>query len=431
MSKCPECPPEGAPGWMVTYGDLMTLLLCFFVLLFSFSSLDVIVMKSLKESYVGAYGFMDGHSAIDGAGVSQQPQKFSSKLFDRSMEKVRKAKSDKFPRDQLVFLNGLANEVDRAIGLIEQAESAEQASLDRMEQLRPVVQEKIPDDSEKESPAQNEKESIRDYLAKTVDPRAPESVSERREPRLMTAPSREESRKKMNDLDPQRNYADQPVDKVVLARGGDGQRKLGDASRNQKLIGRNLPLAGNPGENEMQEDSTGHKLRHNRLMDRVDGQGQRKRFDYPVPVREFIESDINNIAGEVKDSQSDANRTVQTTVMLDAADLFSFGQASLKPGASQDQVFTTLRELLLEHRGEGYFQIESYVDGTEVPEGISAREFSLWRSIEIIQAVMRFDSRITPSMLSAVGWGVAKAQAGKRGGKPNSRVEIRLVKSRP
>ena len=36
MGKCPKC-PEGAPDWMVTYGDLVTLLLCFFVLLYAMS----------------------------------------------------------------------------------------------------------------------------------------------------------------------------------------------------------------------------------------------------------------------------------------------------------------------------------------------------------------------------------------------------------
>ena len=40
MSKKQQCPPVGAPDWMVSYGDLMSLLLCFFVMLFSMSSMD-------------------------------------------------------------------------------------------------------------------------------------------------------------------------------------------------------------------------------------------------------------------------------------------------------------------------------------------------------------------------------------------------------
>ncbi|HAI12120.1 MAG TPA: hypothetical protein DCM28_10480 [Phycisphaerales bacterium] len=34
-----KCPPEGAPEWLVTYGDMMTLLLCFFVILVSLSEI--------------------------------------------------------------------------------------------------------------------------------------------------------------------------------------------------------------------------------------------------------------------------------------------------------------------------------------------------------------------------------------------------------
>ena len=47
----------GGASWMDTYGDLVTLLLCFFVLLFSFSSMD----SSKWEALVGA---MSGSNAI-------------------------------------------------------------------------------------------------------------------------------------------------------------------------------------------------------------------------------------------------------------------------------------------------------------------------------------------------------------------------------
>lgn len=38
--KCPEC-PEGAPDWLVSYGDMTTLLLCFFVFLLVTAKVDV------------------------------------------------------------------------------------------------------------------------------------------------------------------------------------------------------------------------------------------------------------------------------------------------------------------------------------------------------------------------------------------------------
>ena len=44
----------GAPEWMVTFSDCMTLLLTFFVLLLSFSSFDDRVFRNLKAIYSNA-----------------------------------------------------------------------------------------------------------------------------------------------------------------------------------------------------------------------------------------------------------------------------------------------------------------------------------------------------------------------------------------
>lgn len=46
----------GAPGWIVTFGDLMSLLLCFFVLLLSFSELDRQKYKQVAGSMEKAFG---------------------------------------------------------------------------------------------------------------------------------------------------------------------------------------------------------------------------------------------------------------------------------------------------------------------------------------------------------------------------------------
>ena len=40
MQRKPEEPPKGAAPWMSTFSDLMNLLLCFFVLLFSMSTVN-------------------------------------------------------------------------------------------------------------------------------------------------------------------------------------------------------------------------------------------------------------------------------------------------------------------------------------------------------------------------------------------------------
>ena len=50
---------KGAPEWMATYGDLVTLLLCFFVLLFSFSTIDNNKFKAIIQSMQGSLGVLD------------------------------------------------------------------------------------------------------------------------------------------------------------------------------------------------------------------------------------------------------------------------------------------------------------------------------------------------------------------------------------
>ena len=53
--KKQEEAPKGSPAWMATFSDLMNLLLCFFVLLFSMSTVDAekfeMVVASLQSSF--------------------------------------------------------------------------------------------------------------------------------------------------------------------------------------------------------------------------------------------------------------------------------------------------------------------------------------------------------------------------------------------
>lgn len=46
----------GLPGWVMTFADLMTLLMCFFVLLLSFSEMDVAKFKQMAGSMEQAFG---------------------------------------------------------------------------------------------------------------------------------------------------------------------------------------------------------------------------------------------------------------------------------------------------------------------------------------------------------------------------------------
>ena len=60
---CEECPPEGAPAWMATFSDLVTLLLTFFVLLYAMSKQDDSKFKSVAGSIRKAFA---GNSKVVG-----------------------------------------------------------------------------------------------------------------------------------------------------------------------------------------------------------------------------------------------------------------------------------------------------------------------------------------------------------------------------
>ncbi|MBU0479817.1 MAG: OmpA family protein [Proteobacteria bacterium] len=50
------CPPAGAPAWMCTFADLMSLLMTFFILLLSFSEMDRQKFKQVAGSMEKAFG---------------------------------------------------------------------------------------------------------------------------------------------------------------------------------------------------------------------------------------------------------------------------------------------------------------------------------------------------------------------------------------
>ncbi|MCK4707828.1 MAG: type VI secretion system protein TssL, partial [Gammaproteobacteria bacterium] len=52
---CPVC-EEGLPPWLATFADLMSLLMCFFVLLLSFAEMDVLKYKQVAGAMKMAFG---------------------------------------------------------------------------------------------------------------------------------------------------------------------------------------------------------------------------------------------------------------------------------------------------------------------------------------------------------------------------------------
>lgn len=77
-------PPKGAPAYMTTYGDMMTLLLCFFVLLLSFSTMEIEKFKSAAASLRGAMSVLP----------------YQTKVIPTPVEMVRPTKGEKKERSR-------------------------------------------------------------------------------------------------------------------------------------------------------------------------------------------------------------------------------------------------------------------------------------------------------------------------------------------
>lgn len=110
--KC-KCPP-GAPLWMATFADLATLLMCFFVLLLSFSEMDVLKFKQIAGSMKFAFGVQNVLEVKDiPKGTSVIAQEFRPGRPEPTPIEVIMQQTIDIPQKTLDFHDG---ESDRAGG---------------------------------------------------------------------------------------------------------------------------------------------------------------------------------------------------------------------------------------------------------------------------------------------------------------------------
>ncbi|MDR3001073.1 MAG: flagellar motor protein MotB [Fibromonadaceae bacterium] len=72
--KCPEC-VKGAPAWMTTFSDMVTLLLTFFVLLLSMANFEPVKYALTVQSLQGAFGVLETFPTIPIHPIVQIPKK--------------------------------------------------------------------------------------------------------------------------------------------------------------------------------------------------------------------------------------------------------------------------------------------------------------------------------------------------------------------
>ncbi len=76
---------EGAPAWVVTFGDLMSLLLCFFVLMLSFSEMNRKKYRVISGSIKQAFGIQRKLPVFE----SPKGQKLIAREFDQAIAQAR------------------------------------------------------------------------------------------------------------------------------------------------------------------------------------------------------------------------------------------------------------------------------------------------------------------------------------------------------
>lgn len=88
-----EDSPEGAPAWMLTFSDCMTLLLTFFVMLLSFSSFDAMALRRLRGAmnFKSAPSISDDEERVDDS-VTVEVQPLMDRT-DKGAEKKRTSES--------------------------------------------------------------------------------------------------------------------------------------------------------------------------------------------------------------------------------------------------------------------------------------------------------------------------------------------------
>lgn len=97
-NKCPEC-PKCLPGWLVQFGDLMSLLLTFFILLLSMAVMDKKKVEEYFDIMKKAMGFIDASTDVEtqsdaystkdsSSSDSQESNESSESSFENSVQEV-------------------------------------------------------------------------------------------------------------------------------------------------------------------------------------------------------------------------------------------------------------------------------------------------------------------------------------------------------
>ncbi|HIG80020.1 MAG TPA: type VI secretion system protein TssL [Cycloclasticus sp.] len=158
--KCPKC-VTGLPAWMGTFADLMSLLMCFFVLLLSMATMDANRFKKMAESLNDAFGVQRQVIAYEIVkGTSVVAQHFSPATGDPTiLDEVRQQTTD-------LEREFLAKESESESELKNQ----EQAKLQEERQAKAqIVTEYVEATEQKIAEANELAEEVKEFMIEEID----------------------------------------------------------------------------------------------------------------------------------------------------------------------------------------------------------------------------------------------------------------------
>jgi len=143
---CPKC-EAGLPPWMATFADMMSLLMCFFVLLLSFATIDAVRFKKMAESMKDAFGVQREIPAAEIVkGISVIKQEWSPTVAEQSVITEIRQETSETEQEHLKMRDGEADqpqELDRAAALQAAKAALEQDLADQLAELQASLQREV------------------------------------------------------------------------------------------------------------------------------------------------------------------------------------------------------------------------------------------------------------------------------------------------
>lgn len=132
-NDCPKC-EQGLPPWMATFADLMSLLMCFFVLLLSFATIDAVRFKKMAESMKDAFGVQREIPANDIVmGVSVIKQEWSPTVAEQAVVTEIRQDTSEVEHEHLEMKEGEAEQPKQQDPQEIERQNAIQAAKDALE----------------------------------------------------------------------------------------------------------------------------------------------------------------------------------------------------------------------------------------------------------------------------------------------------------